>query len=246
MSGNTKKYSKKLPKVYKIKSVGEFIDLTFSFSLDGRKLFRGQTKEKPLIPSIGRDELSNSHLIKSEKDVFLEFKRESIPHLKKQPSTDIQYLAVAQHNGLPTRLLDWTQNPLVALWFAVNKPAINNNSGIVWVYLYEENDVLNDNFIDPFKITKTYVFFPDFISPLIQAQSGVFILHHKLENSFIPFETQKNSDLILRKIEISPDLFPILRYQLFSVGIGSSLLFPGLEGISQKIKYKNVLGEDET
>jgi hypothetical protein len=48
------------------------------------------------------------------------FKQRSIPHLERLPANDFEWMFLAQHHGLPTRLLDWSTNALVALFFATS------------------------------------------------------------------------------------------------------------------------------
>jgi len=240
------------PRVFEVTSVSEFVEVATWLYSDDRVIFRGQTKGKgwPLVPSVGRD-TNRSLLLQREREILEQFQRESVPYVDVVPATPWQWLALAQHNRLPTRLLDWTMNPLAGLWFAVKDPAIGDESGVVWAFHYEEEEaVFNSSGRDsPFTIGRTYVYFPEHIYPSIQAQAGVFTVHHKFgtdPGSFPSLEECANhSDLVLTKIEIPATCFTTVRYHLFRVGISPSSLFPGLSGIVDKIRYDNMLCSDE-
>lgn len=239
------------PKVLAVSSLNEFVEVATWF--DPHVIFRGQTKEKdwPLVPSVGRY-MDRSRFLEKEEEILEEFKREAIPYTDSKPENRWQWLALAQHNRLPTRLLDWTKNPLAALWFAVKDPARDNNPGVVWVFYYDEDQAIFNTSdhatLNPFSIDRTYVYFPEHVTPSLQAQSGVFTVHHRIgENPglFPPLEQMSNSDLLLTKIEIAPEFFTVLRYHLFRVGISPASLFPGLSGLVEKICYDNMLCKDE-
>lgn len=243
------------PKVFAVSSLKEFVEL--AMSLSECVIFRGQTKGEgwPLIPSAGRD--SDHSLIPwngHERQVLEEFTRESIPYLDHHlPTNDWQWLALAQHNRLPTRLLDWTKNPLVALWFAVKDPPVDHCPGLVWVLYYTDlKAVFNtkgEESESPFDIDYTRVYFPEHMYPSIQAQSSVFTVHHRKTASnpaeFPSLESTRDSALILKKMEVPAHSFKDIRDQLFRVGISPASLFPGLRGIAGKIRYVNMLCQDE-
>lgn len=236
------------PRVYEIKSVVDFVDLSTWLYSSENVIFRGQGKDWELLPSIThfRD---HSKLLSNEKEILEQFKRESIPYINYMPKSDWQWLAFAQHYRLPTRLLDWTHNPLAALWFAVEKPAIDTNPAIVWAYCYDNAEIVSDSLqqASPFSISKTVIYIPEHITPNIQVQSGVFTVHHRpvRTNIFEPLEKIGDADKILTKIEILAPEISTIRYRLSKLNINAASLFPSLEGIVKKIRYENILCEDD-
>ena len=225
--------------MYHVTKVEEYIELVIEITRNSNFVFRGQRRQFPLIPSIGRDK-NITTWSESEERVFEVFKREALPFLEYIPNSEWQWLAVAQHNGLPTRLLDWTRNPLVALWFAVCKPDEDSPAGVVWAFSYDKSRIINYdlNSTSPFSIQDTYLYFPDHVFPYIQAQSGVFTIHHrqKSNNEFVPFERTKDAVRLLKKIEISAGTFGEIRQKLFRLGINAASVFPGLVGVVERIK----------
>jgi len=239
-----------MPRVFEVNTLSEFISVATWLYSNPTVIFRGQTRDWPLIPSVGRD-LARSRCLQKEVEILEEFKRESIPYLDRTPINDWQWLALAQHNRLPTRLLDWTSNPLVAVWFAVNTAPIGADSGVVWAHYYREESALYKTLGlgSPFEVPQTSIYFPEHISPFIRAQAGVFTVHHIPEgkSSAIPAleDSFRDAEFALTKIEIPGLSFPSIRYHLFRVGVSPASLFPGLAGVADKIRYDNVFVSDE-
>lgn len=123
---------------YTKKGMGEARDLATFLSLVDRwaqgipdlgyriSLFRGQEDESWLLkPGIARPQYANRVRPGTEQRMLGEFKQRGIPHLESAVElADADWLAIAQHHAMPTRLLDWTGSALAALWFAIKRPAI--------------------------------------------------------------------------------------------------------------------------
>jgi hypothetical protein len=230
------------PRVYGIRTVAQFVKLATWLYSNEDVLFRGQAEDWPLVPAVARPNRGD------ERRNLEEFRREALPYLTVHPQNTWQWLALAQHSGVPTRLLDWTTNPLVALWFAVRNAAHTDIPGTVWVHSYERSEaVFSTDGLDvsPFDVTETKVYFPEHVYPLIQRQAAAFTVHHCEGGTFVAFETIPNSDLTFTKIEIQPSDFAGIRYHLFRLGVSPASIFPGLHGIADRIRYQDAPMLDE-
>lgn len=215
-------------------------------------LFRGHTNSAwRLEPKICRSKLRASFCLPTaEGEMLEEFKRLALPHLPRVIDDDWDWLALAQHHGLPTRLLDWTTNALVALWFAVEKPPEGKAYGAVWMFFGSTNHYINkENTASPLKTQKTLIFRPHHLTPRIIAQSGWFTVHPFRPHDsphFVPLEDVSAQRAFLHKIEIPSHYFPALREDLNRCGVNAGVLLSDLNGISKHLSWEYFPHDDET
>src|SRR3990167_7793499 len=114
-----------------IDSLNDYLGWVSKHCKHREAFFRGQPFDELLLPKIAR--LSSAHsVLEIEKQMFRQFKRQLRAFVNNLPKRDLEILALARHHGLPTRLLDWTSNPLTALWFAIKSVTEKNNNAEVW------------------------------------------------------------------------------------------------------------------
>lgn len=201
-------------------------------------LYRGQNDGWPLVPKILRPWPASrariDKVLDREKWLLNEFKRLSVG-LDSMPKDDCDWLSVAQHHGLSTRLLDWTQNPLAALWFAVEGKR-ENQEPVVWRLETDPVDFGEDKeFLKP---KKTRVFRPNHVSERIRVQSGWFTVHRIEQDHTFPIEGHPRFNRKrLTKFKICCD--PVkLCWQLHDMGINRASLFPDLASLCQHLDWE--------
>jgi len=236
--------------INQITSVSQFVELIKNQEHRhiSQWFFRGHCDSTfQLIPSLFRISTADSwaHWDRIEDYIMTQFKRESFPYLKSIPKNDIEWLTLAQHYGLPTRLLDWTTNPLVALYFACENYK-NNCDGNVWLFgLSSTNNCWGESTWIAKKINLTgnvceKVIFPNHIDARITNQSGCFTIHEipKDRESFVSIENNPGVFDNYFKLTIDKDIKKDILNELYYVGIHRGFIYPGLEGLTARIKFE--------
>lgn len=191
-------------------------------------VYRGVPKASyELIPSLGRTAVSSEKLAKNERDMMWLFRVYGAPRTNTIQSSQWEWLSLAQHYGLPTRLLDWTRNALVSLYFAVEKHP--NTDGAV--YTYREPPFVTpetQKMKDPFDIKQVLFYLPTQNSPRLASQDGLFTIHPDPRKAFISTK--------ITKILIPQNRKKSIRRALDLFRIDESNLFPDLQGLALQIK----------
>jgi FRG domain len=254
---------------YTLANIGDAVEVATTLS---QSWFRGHSRmHGTLTPSIFRPAFHDAVLRTVrpalEMEMIYSFKRDA-PTLSREPlpdmSDELGWLYVMQHYGAPTRLLDWTENLLVALYFAVLSNdeedgevwamlpwALNEAAGIGWAMPLVEKDTRVRYLIaEPFwngsyealaahhgleqPQLRPVAFLPYRQFPRMLAQASTFTIHP------LPQEAHRIEDCLtdekhLVRYRIPGEAKFDLRQKLASLGINHRVLFPDYEGLSRHV-----------
>lgn len=229
--------------------------------------FRGVgNAQYTLSPSLHRHNqiTDTSSLFRFEKKLITRFKERSVPYLPHRLDDPWEMLFLMQHYGMPTRLLDWTENPLIALFFALSSAKINSansydDDAAVWMLspskwnqcVFSHNSYQGGAMSPSEAMVNSYApsNSPEYInenpvailgihnSPRIVAQRGSFCLFGK---SLSPMETIYTSGNFehdtLKKLIIPKKEIGNVLSKLVWMGVTDSVIYPDLEGLAKETK----------
>lgn len=204
-----------------------------------KAVFRGQDSDWPLLPYISRV-ASNKSIPSIEEQLHKAFIEESRPYVGNPPNNEWDWLALAQHHGLCTRMLDWSRDPYIALWFAVKSPPHDSEfKPEVWVFDTKPDKLVNNKAIsNPFGIDSTKVFIPEAFHPRVEIQRAAFVVFKYMPEYPKGFCELSKNKLLRRRLQRVR--FPHykamkIRRELNRMGYTRFNLFPDLDRACKKM-----------
>lgn len=220
--------------------------------------FRGHSNiAYRLVPSALRflEETMRNNAIQGVRDVqrVLSYKLPRAPAIAER----LKWLQIAQHYGYPTRLLDWTQNPVVALYFACCDQLDKDGLVVVMrpvelnaqvktddprIFDYEQDKLLIDEHLnldgieDTKKGKRTIAISPSWDHERIFLQQGFFTLHGSRH-----FELDSTQASSLTYIAVPREFKQRLISELSRVGMGEMFVYPEPEHTCSYIKRQRGL-----
>lgn len=212
-----------------------------------------------LTPSLARLAGDYEDTARLERHMLRNFRKYAHLEATMDMNSVWNWLALAQHHGLQTRLLDWTYSPLVAVHFATDDVRHFDIDGAIWCFDHRQaNRLLPNELRQQAESAGLDVFTADMLDrvadslekfdALCKTEFVVFLeppsLDARIVNQFALFSAvnspAKGLDALLasnpdfaKKIVIPAELKWEVRDMLDQTGITERMLYPGLDGLSR-------------
>lgn len=201
-------------------------------------IFRGQrNSDWSLVSSFDRQYQSKPWIEKKEieKELIDLFKTNCERGKWNLDSDDIGIKSLAQHYGIPTRLLDWSYSPFIAAYFAFSSKGLVAQERVAIWALKKDHEIWNSNI----GVTIENVLLPE--NDHQKRQLGCFTLINNQESSLDEFESsctrkQYKTDGALIKMTIPASEYKTALYELDGMNINATTVYGGLEGCAQAAK----------
>lgn len=207
---------------------------------DGLLLYRGQCQDFPLLPKIARNN-NGSDSLKQESYLLSELKIRGRVYRDLSQLDTWGLLTLAQHYGLATRLLDWTRNPLVAMWFACSEGNSDDKPHIYVLLPHWDIDLLDRQALQSPKDHKGISILRTRLEDSrVIAQDGWFTVHSpsRKYGEYIPLGQLSHHAEGMVKIKINPERKNDILKDLDTLGISYQTIFPDLEGVCKYLNWK--------
>jgi hypothetical protein len=210
-----------------IKATSEALSFLYELSLNQTTLrFRGQANFSwPLHPSIYRCyDFQRYQTVEHEKNILQRKPLQPCPPLM-HTSFDLEWLMLCQHYGVPTRLLDWSADILISLFFACSPRDQANSDGAIFICDHTKYQLFAAYEQSAMNCQELAFISTNIVNPRLRMQSGCFMLwgHAPLNNdsseSYDLWEYHESRDdsLYLQKICIPKNYKGIILGELESI-----------------------------
>jgi hypothetical protein len=245
-------------RIERIVKLAHAIDVLLNFPPDVGWIFRGEVDSSWVpIPRAGRPPFFKSSRPLFEEEPpsrknppldlgrFNDWRELAAAYVRDLPENDFECLAYAQHYGLPTRLQDWTQNSLVALYFATEGTLDKDGA----VYAFQPGAYVEPKEADLYDCSRVACLRVRPFDRRLLAQHAAFVYFPDpsvpLKPELIPEQLRmpQSGEMNLVKIRIPAKSKLILQQQLRDIGVTRRALFPDLEGLSQSFVVQDVYRE---